>query len=237
MKLSAPIYRLKRKARLMSREDHIPLHDALDCVALEEGFSNWSLLIAKLSKTAPASKLYPQLRPGDLVLVGARPGQGKTLMCLELALQAIKSGNRSAFFTLEYTAKDVLESFRSLGVDWSRFEGQFEFDGSNEISAGYIVGKLSLAPPGTLVVVDYLQLLDQRRENPELAVQIRMLKSFAEERGLIIVFISQIDRTYDPSKKRCPDLQDIRLPNPLDLKLFSKMCFLNNGVVQFNAVH
>src|SRR5579862_7868029 len=38
MKLSAPIYHLKRKARLLSREKKIPLHEALDRIAIEEGF-------------------------------------------------------------------------------------------------------------------------------------------------------------------------------------------------------
>ena len=32
-KLSAPIYRLKRKAKLLSREKNIPLHEALDRIA------------------------------------------------------------------------------------------------------------------------------------------------------------------------------------------------------------
>ncbi|MBX3117609.1 MAG: hypothetical protein KF784_00970 [Fimbriimonadaceae bacterium] len=235
MKLSTPIYHLKRKAKLLSREDKIPLHEALNRVALAEGFSSWSLLAAKASATAPASKLFSRLKPGDLVLLGARPGQGKTLMSLELAVEAMKAGNKSVFFTLEYTPKDVLECFRDIGVDWTQFEGLFEFDGSDAISAVYIVEKLVTAPRGTLVVIDYLQLLDQRRENPALSVQIRTLKSFAKERGLIVVFISQIDRSYDPSIKPCPDSRDVRLPNPLDLKLFNKMCFLNNGEIQFKT--
>ena len=83
------------------------------------------------------------------------------------------------------------------------------------------------------MVIDYLQLLDQRRETPELMVQVLALKSFAKERGLILVFISQIERSYDPSAKPCPDLGDVRLPNPLDLKLFDKTCFLNDGEVRY----
>jgi hypothetical protein len=65
--------------------------------------------------------------------------------------------------------------------------------------------------------------------------QVRALKLFARERGLIIVFISQIDRSYDPLKKPCPDSRDVRLPNPLDLQLFNKTCFLNKGEIQFQA--
>jgi replicative DNA helicase len=235
MKLSAPIYHLKRKAKLQSRQEDIPLHKALNRIAAQEGFGSWSLLAAKASATAPAGKLFARLAPGDLVLVGARPGQGKTLMSLELAVEAMGSGNRAVFFTLEYTEKDVLDRFRAIGVDRADFADLFEFDCSDAISADYIVKRLAAAPRGTLVVIDYLQLLDQKRENPELNAQVRTLEAFARGSGLIFVFISQIDRSYDLSTKPCPGLEDVRLPNPLDLKIFSKTCFLNNGEVQFRA--
>ncbi len=236
MKLSAPIYHLKRKAKRLSREEGIPLHVALNRIALQEGYSGWSLLAAKLSASRPAGKLLARLKPGDLVLVGARPGQGKTLMSFELAIEAMKSGNRAVFFTLEYTESDVLDRFQAIGAEYARFDGLFELDCSDAISADYITRVLATAARGTLVVVDYLQLLDQKREHPGLAEQVRVLKSFARERGLIIVFISQIDRSYDPAKKACPDIGDVRLPNPLDLRLFNKTCFLNKGEVQFRAV-
>lgn len=84
-------------------------------------------------------------------------------------------------------------------------------------------------------MIDYLQLLDQKREDPELMVQIRALRSFARERGLVLVFISQVDRSYDASRKPFPDLDDVRLPNPLDLSLFDKMCFLNKGEIRFQS--
>ena len=105
MKLSAPVYRLKRDARLLARKENIPLHAALDRIAVREGFGAWSLLAAKASATAPAGKLFARLSPGDLVLVGARPGHGKTLLSLELAVEAMKSGHRGAYFTLEETKK------------------------------------------------------------------------------------------------------------------------------------
>lgn len=235
MKLSAPIYHLKRRAKRLSREQGIPLHDALDRVAAAEGFSAWSMLAGKAAAMTPANKLFPQFRPGDLVLVGARPGQGKTLMSLELAVAAMKSGHRAAFFSLEYTEKDVLDRLRAIGADPAQFDKLLEVDCSDAISADYVVKQMATAPRGTIVVIDYLQLLDQRRENPDLTVQVRALKSFARDKGLIVVFISQIDRSYDPVTKPCPDLGDVRLPNPLDLSLFDKTCFLNNSEVQFRA--
>jgi replicative DNA helicase len=86
MKLSAPLYHLKRKAKLLSRAENIPLHAALDRIARQEGFGAGACCGQSAGKRA-AEKLFARLAPGDLVLVGARPGQGKTLMSLELAVQ------------------------------------------------------------------------------------------------------------------------------------------------------
>lgn len=232
MKLSAPVYHLKRTAKRLSREKGISLHDALDHVAAREGFPRWSLLAARSSARMSSGDLFARLEPGDLVLIGARPGHGKTLLSLELTVEAMKTGRRGACFSLESTLGDILKSFRAIGADWARFQALFDFDNSDAISAQYIIERLAAAPRGTFVVVDYLQILDQKRDKPDLMTQIRALRSFARERELIVVFISQIDRSFDPVKKTCPDLEDVRLPNPLDLSLFDKACFLHAGEVR-----
>ncbi|TPI65474.1 DNA helicase [Mesorhizobium sp. B3-1-3] len=235
MRLSAPVYHLKRQARLLSRRENVPLHQALDRVAAKEGFASWSLLAAKAAEAAPGDSLLRRLIPGDMVLVAARPGQGKTLMSLDLAVAAMKQGSRAVFFTLEYMHADILDRFRDIGIDPADFNHLFDFDNSDAISASYIVERLRSAPRGTLAVIDYLQLLDQKRENPELMVQIRALRSFARERRLVLVFISQVDRSYDSSGRPFPGIGDIRLPNPLDMSLFDKACFLNKGEIRFQA--
>lgn len=234
--LSAPMYLLKRRAKLLSRKENIPLHQALDRIAGKEGFRNWSLLSAKAQTLKSVARVYAGLAPGDLLLLGARPGQGKTTLSLELALQAIKAGNRSHFFTLDYSEQDFRDRLNEIAGEGKRVPRLLEFDGSSAINAGYVIGKLKNAPLGTFVVIDYLQILDQKRENPELMSQVRALGAFARERGLVMVFISQIDQTYDPQRKRVPDLKDVRLPNPLDLRLFQKSCFLHAGEMRFGAV-
>jgi len=236
MSLSAPLYHLKRQAKLLSRAKAIPLHAALDQIAMQEGYGSWSLMAARAATQTPAAKLFARLSPGDLLLIGARPGQGKTLMGLELAVEAIKAGGRSVFFTLEYTQKDVRDRLQAIGVEWADIEARFTLDSSDTISASHIVRRLAGARPGTLAVIDYLQLLDQKREHPDLMTQVRQLKAFAEDKGVILVFLSQIDRSYDSAVKTCPDLADIRLPNPLDLTFFSKTCFLQGGTVKFRTV-
>ena len=72
MHISVPIYRLKRDARNLARNESIPLHTALDRIATREGFSSWSLLAAQAAARSPAAKLYARLNQGELVLLGAR---------------------------------------------------------------------------------------------------------------------------------------------------------------------
>lgn len=236
MRLSAPVHLLKRQARILSRNEHIPLHEALDRIARREGFNGWSLLAARAAAHRPRESLLADLEPGDLMLLGARPGQGKTLLSLELLVEAMKAGRRGVFFTLDYTEADIAACFAAIGEDADAFRDRFEFDDSDGISGAYIIGRLESAPRGTVVVVDYLQLLDQKREHPALMDQVTALRTFARERGLIIVFISQIHRRYDPTVRPCPELADVRLPNPLDLTLFSKACFLHDGAMRMAAV-
>lgn len=232
MQLSRPVHILKRMAKAMAREKNIPLHRALDHVARQEGFKTWSLLSAQRISAGLPCDIYDQLENGELVLAGARPGQGKTLFCIKLAIEAMNAGHKAYFFSLEDTRHDLEGRFEAVGAPLSHFSSRFVFDGSDEISAGYIIDRISKAAPGTFVVVDYLQLLDQKRERPDLAAQVSALKNFALERRVTIVFISQIDRSFALSSKSLPDLSDVRLPNPLDLGLFDKACFLHKGKTQ-----
>lgn len=234
MHMSAPVYELKRKAKALAREENIPFHQALDRVAVQQGFARWSLLAAKYAQISPADKMFAHLAPGDVALIAARPGQGKTLFSLELAVAAIHAGKRAWFFSLEFTELDVFEALRELGVAPEGLGARLNVDCSDDIHANYIVESAGDAASGDVIVVDYLQILDQRRTHPDLATQVARLHAFSRERGAIVVFISQIDRAYDPQKKLYPDLADVRLPNAIDLALFNKSFFLANGAVRFS---
>jgi replicative DNA helicase len=232
MKFTAPIFILKQQAKALSRKEKIPLHQALDRIAAREGFNAWSLLAAKAASERPSERFLEQLSAGDLALIAARPGQGKTLFSLKLAVEAMRQGNRAAFFTLEFTQADVAECFEIMDEKLSNFTGRLLIDDSDQICADYIATRLASAPAKMLVIIDYLQLLGQKRLNASIADQIQRLKALARERHLIIVCLSQIDRRYDVTKQPFPGFGDVRLPNPLDIGVFNHACFLNRGRVQ-----
>ena len=136
MQLSVPIFRLKRQARLLSREARIPLAEALDRMARREGFRSWSLLAKEASRRRPADWLLAEFAPGELVLLAARPGHGKTLLGLELASTAARLGREAFFFTLEETETGIRQRLRDLGLGDDG--GRLTIDPSDAISADQI---------------------------------------------------------------------------------------------------
>ena len=168
MRLSVPIYQLKRRAKLLARDENIPLHEAQDRIACDEGFSAWSALSARMAMKSQGSALLPRLSNGDMLLLGARPGHGKTLLGLQLLLDAGRDGRRAVFFTLEFTDQEARERIRSL--DGNALETAPEIVTSGDISADFIVQHLADAPRGTVAVIDYLQILDQQRSKPPLSL-------------------------------------------------------------------
>jgi len=236
MLLSTPVYSLKRKAKLMSRAQNIPLHAALDRVAASQGYASWSLLAERHARRSGTARVFAMLKPGDMLLVAARPGQGKTLLGLELAAEALRAGRQAFFFSLEYVEAEMAERFRTIGVDPATVGEGFRFDNSDLINAAHVGTMLEDARPGTLAVIDYMQLLDQRRDNPPVGEQVQALAALARRRGLVIALLSQVDRRYDSAAKPMPDLGDIRLPNPVDLGVFSVACFLQGGQMRVERV-
>ncbi len=233
MILTVPIYVLKRRARKAAHAQDITLSKALDHVARAEGYQSWSHLAAADAATCRAARVLAQLSPGDLVLVGARPGQGKTLLGLELLSEAAAKGRPATFFSLEYTQAQVASHLAECAPDGDA--SAIHIDTSDALSAAHVMACLRDASPGSIAVIDYLQLLDQRRDTPPVADQIAALSAFAKARRITLICLSQIDRSYDPHAKTVPDQRDIRLPNPVDLSDFDQMVFLQGGTLRLRA--
>lgn len=148
----------------------------------------------------------PTFKPGQLVVIAARPSVGKSLVAVDIVRSAaLRDGQRAVLFTLEMSRKEVLarlfsaeatvrhENITSRNVtpaelekiskaSWRVTESPLIIDDSPNCSLEHIRSRLrTLSRAGDLgiVVVDYLQLLKSPAK-----IEIREQQVAAQSRGL-----------------------------------------------------
>ena len=107
-------------------------------VLLTEAFEDITKLSEQQSHMAgvptgfkDADDLFHGFRGGDLVILAARPGVGKTSFALNLAINAAKSGAAVAFFSLEMSGAQLVQRIlcAEARVSLSKIRGGFVSEG------------------------------------------------------------------------------------------------------------
>lgn len=176
----------------------------------------------------------------DLLILASRPGVGKTSLMLSLALKAAEKGRTTAIFSLEMSAKQLLERLVAsvaqidtqrlrLGQlqddEWPRFaeaiahisELPIYIDDTPAISVLQLRTKcrrLQSERGLDMVFVDYLQLMrsETRSENrvQEVSYISRSLKGLARELDIPLMTASQLSRSVEQRADKRPVLSDLR---------------------------
>jgi replicative DNA helicase len=161
----------------------------LDSIAtLEEMAKNKSHLLGVPTGFTDLDRLLAGMRSGDLLILAARPGVGKTSLALNIAINAAKKNTSVAFFSLEMPADQLTQRLLSSEAnikswnmrtghlddnDWAQIvfacEGlnklEFAIDDTPGLSIMELRAKarrqLRNASQG-LIVVDYLQLMQSK---------------------------------------------------------------------------
>ena len=175
---------------------------------------------------------------GDLILVGARPGMGKTAFALNIASNvAGKTGKQVCIFSLEMpkmqlvlrmlSSEAMVESnkLRSGALskeDWDKLARATEYlatcdiyiDDTSNINVTGMKSKLRKMKNLGLVVVDYLQLMqsDKKIENRvhEVGDISRNMKLMAKDLGVPIICCAQLSRGPEGRTSKKPMLSDLR---------------------------
>lgn len=165
--------------------------------------------------------------PGDLIVIGARPGMGKTAFCLNLVTNAAVAEKAPiAFFSLEMTKEQLVlrmlcaeaevdskavrsgfhskEDYRKLVNAAGRLsEAPIYIDDSfNSILDIRAKARRLKAEHGlNLIVIDYLQLMSGTNSfaaREQVISDIsRSLKALAKDLGIPVIVISQLNRSCE----------------------------------------
>ncbi len=174
----------------------------------------------------------------DLILVGARPGMGKTAFALNVATNvALSSGKKVCVFSLEMSAEQLasriissealvdsysIRSGQLGGEDWKkiadasmRLSGtELLIDDTPGITVTAMKSKLRRVDNLGLVVVDYLGLMESEQHYDNRALEVGMisrgLKLMAKELRVPIICCAQLSRGPEGRTDKRPQLSDLR---------------------------
>ena len=174
----------------------------------------------------------------DLILVGARPGMGKTSFALNIATNVAQSTKKKVcVFSLEMSAEQLvtrilssealvdsheLRSGKLSSDSWEKIADASSrlascdilIDDTSGLTVTEMKAKLRRVDNLGLVIVDYLQLMqsDRRIDNrvQEVAEISRALKIMAKELSVPIICCAQLSRGPESRTDKKPMLSDLR---------------------------
>ncbi len=176
-------------------------------------------------------KITTGLNKSDLIILGARPGMGKTSLALNIARNvAVQSKKTVCFFSLEMTrdqlAQRLLSNEASIqstklrtgeleGEEWVRLaqagkmlsEAELYFDETPGITVQQMKAKLRRMKKVDLVVIDYLGLISpsSNRKSDNRVQQVQeitgALKAMAKELKVPVLCCAQLSRGTEQKGK------------------------------------
>ena len=174
----------------------------------------------------------------DLVLVGARPGMGKTSFCMNIAANVAKANKKNVcVFSLEMSAEQLasrmlssealVDSYAIRSGDLTSEQYKKLADAAADLSETSILiddttgmtvtrmkAKLRRVKDLGLVIIDYLQLMQGEKHSDNRVLEVsdisRGLKLLAKELKVPVICCAQLSRGPESRTDKRPMLSDLR---------------------------
>lgn len=178
------------------------------------------------------------LEGGDMIVIGARPGVGKSAFVTQITTTLARSGKRVGFYNLEMQEKQVYERFvvAESGIGLTRLRRAVRFLGDEEERfrrANEVLEKEDriIITTGSkamseirnesrhmgydVIIIDYLQLLRADKtyrgnRYAEVGAISRAIKSLAMELNIPIIALSQLNRVSENREGKEPTMAELR---------------------------
>ena len=227
-----------------------------DLEALQEGKSKCSQTLAEIAKENKSKYFvdneteriymgFPKLddllgglEGGDMIVIGARPGVGKSALITQVTSNLSKQGKRVGFYNLEMKEKQVYERFvvseSGIGLTRLRRAKNFlgdekeRFDRANEVlekqkNVVITTGSKSVNEIRTearhmnydVIIIDYLQLLKndttyRGNRTAEVGAISKAIKALAMDLNIPIIALSQLNRVSEMKETKEPTMAELR---------------------------
>jgi replicative DNA helicase len=193
------------------------------------------------------------MRPGNLVILAARPGVGKSAFAMQIAENVAKAGKKVIVYSMEMKGEELTERLiaNHSGVpmdhiiqhEFEKADWQKMTDAANELYKLPIIvnDEANVAPSkvrtealeigdAELIVVDYVGLMEsdggkraKENRNLELGSISRDLKKIAAELEIPVLMLCQLNRDVD--EMTMPELRHLRDSGELEQNA-NKILFL-----------
>lgn len=178
------------------------------------------------------------LEGGDMIVIGARPGVGKSAFVTQITTALARSGKRVGFYNLEMQEKQVYERFvvAESGIGLTRLRRAVRFLGDEEERfrrANEVLEKEDriIITTGSkamseirnesrhmgydVIIIDYLQLLRADKtyrgnRYAEVGAISRAIKALAMELNIPIIALSQLNRVSENREGKEPTMAELR---------------------------
>lgn len=178
------------------------------------------------------------LEGGDMIVIGARPGVGKSAFVTQVTTSLARSGKRVGFYNLEMQEKQIYERFvvAESGIGLTRLRRAVRFLGDEEerfCRANEVLEKEDRIVITTgskamseirsesrhmgydVIVIDYLQLLRADKtyrgnRYAEVGAISKAIKALAMELSIPVIALSQLNRVSEARDTKEPTMSELR---------------------------
>lgn len=146
---------------------------------------------------------------GKLISVAARPGMGKTTLCLRITADIVKLGKTKVlFFSLEESKNKLIDILSDKWNLESENLAQILIDETPALSVDYIEKKISEIPDLSVVFIDYIELIKDFTAGSQNEI-LNQLKEICKSKNVSIIYTCNLDRRLEKRINKRPILSDL----------------------------
>jgi replicative DNA helicase len=164
-------------------------------------------------------RLTGGIKTGQVIVIGGRPGTGKTKLALKMVKNLIANKTSICYYSLEMNKNQAIKRLvaqEKITIDdmLELFIYDYSKNSISDLSRNIRTICFNYSKP-RIIIIDYIQLVTDSHL-PEIWEE---LKTIAVNERITVVVLSQLDRTFEFSYNRQKPLDYLYLVNPIPEKI------------------